>query len=140
MRCCTIPAEDREIHPSSQLATPGRSSVCSRALNLGLFSNAVLCYETRLVIELAMEEVAAAPHHAGDRIVGLGNAHSCPVLCARATVLLLLMDPVRETTVDAGLRTRMWMRVPTSTTVPSQSFPHPLLKSGYSSSQALTVI
>ena len=32
MRCCTIPAEDWEIHPSSQLATPGRSNACSRAL------------------------------------------------------------------------------------------------------------
>lgn len=32
MRCCTIPAEDWEIHPSSQLAMPGRSNACSRAL------------------------------------------------------------------------------------------------------------
>ena len=32
MRCCTIPAEEWEIHPSSQLATPGRSNARSRAL------------------------------------------------------------------------------------------------------------
>ena len=84
----------------------------------------------RLAIELATAEASAAPHHADNRIVGLGNVLSCPAPCARATVLLLLGNPVRETTMDAGLWTGIQMCVPTSSTILSQSFPYPLLGSG----------
>lgn len=80
----------------------------------------------RLVIELATEEASAAPDCVEDKIVGLRNVLSC----TRATVVLLLRDSVGKTAMDSGLWTGIQMCIPTSSTVLSQSFLHPLVGPG----------